>query len=216
MANSLNVRQGIPLEELFGNPFAKKRERPQPVQLTNFTYEPSIYCKLMDEMIGTRTRPWNPERTPVKFTNTFLLPELSREELLMNRMMENCAVKSVIAGVLGYAVGIAFGLFTASVDPQMTFVGGDPTKPLSLADTWKEMKGRMRTYGKNFASLGLLFAGTECLLETYRAKCDWRNGTYSGFIVGSLLGLRAGIKPAILGGIGFGAFSTVIDYYMRR
>lgn len=77
------------------------------------------------------------------------------------------------------------------------------------------MKGRMKSYGKNFGSIGFMFAGTECMLETCRAKSDWRNGTLSGAIVGGVLGLRAGIKAAILGAIGFATFSTLVDYYMR-
>lgn len=60
------------------------------------------------------------------------LPEMTKEELFMSRLMENCAFKSLLAGVLGYGVGVAFGLFTASVDPQMSMVGGDPSKPVIM------------------------------------------------------------------------------------
>jgi len=62
----MNVNGFIPIEEVFANPFAKRR-KPIEEAATNideqqrqpFVYVPSCYCRLMDEMIGARNRrPW--------------------------------------------------------------------------------------------------------------------------------------------------------------
>ena len=58
------------------------------------------------------------------------VPDMTREERVMHSVMENCLFKSVLAGVLGAGVGVAFGLFTASVDPSLS-MNKDPTKPVS-------------------------------------------------------------------------------------
>uniref|UniRef100_A0A0R3S0S7 Mitochondrial import inner membrane translocase subunit TIM22 n=1 Tax=Elaeophora elaphi TaxID=1147741 RepID=A0A0R3S0S7_9BILA len=200
----------------FGNPFRVETVETKKETVEEFSYVPSAHCQLMDEMIGTRNRPWNADRAPIKPFQTFALPDMTREELIFSRLMENCACKSTIAAVAGFGLGVFFGLFTASVDPQATMaVGADPSKIPTLKEMWLESKSRMRSYGKNFASIGFLFTGTECLVESYRARNDWKNGTLAGAIVGGLIGLRAGIKPAVVGAGGFAAFSTVIDYYMK-
>ena len=63
----------------------------------------------------------------------------------------------------GGAMGALFGLFTAGIDPNIT--GSEtPTTRLVL----QEMKSRTVSYAKNFAVLGFMFAGTECLIESVR------------------------------------------------
>ena len=66
---------------------------------------------------------------------------------------------------LGGALGAAFGLFTAGIDPNIT---GTETPTVKLV--WKEMKYRTVSYGKNFALVGAMFAGTECAIESVSSK----------------------------------------------
>lgn len=144
------------------------------------------------------------------------LPNVIRtpQELMVERVMENCAFKSILAGVVGYGLGAVFGLFTAGMDSSM------PNPMTGVADQsakaiLRDMKSRAVSYGKNFGIVGFMFSGTECLVESFRGKSDWKNGTLSGGITGGILGLRAGGKAAVMGALGFAAFSTVIDYYLR-
>lgn len=142
----------------------------------------------------------------------------TNEEKTLDKIMESCAFKSVMSLVIGYGLGAAIGLFSASVNPS---IAADPSAPhLERTQTVREiltdMKRTTHSYGKNFAAIGFVFAGIECLIESERGVSDWKNGTYAGGVTGGLLGLRAGIKAGIFGAAGFAAFSTVIDYYMRH
>ncbi|KAL3857692.1 hypothetical protein ACJMK2_012334 [Sinanodonta woodiana] len=111
----------------------------------------------------------------------------SRQEIVIGSVFESCLFKSVASCVVGFGVGAFFGIFTASIDPMSTYT---TTEPPSTRAVLKEMKIRMFSYGKNFAVLGAMFAGTECLIETYRGKSELKNGPVAGGIVGGLIGFR--------------------------
>ena len=64
--------------------------------------------------------------------------------------------------ISGYLLGGAFGLFTAGLDPAIT---EDPSKQ-TAKEAVREMTQRGRSYAKNFAVVGAMFSGTECLLES--------------------------------------------------
>ncbi|RIA95899.1 mitochondrial inner membrane translocase subunit Tim17/Tim22/Tim23/peroxisomal protein PMP24 [Glomus cerebriforme] len=99
----------------------------------------------------------------------------------------------------------------ASVDPA---IYEQPMKQ-QLKATAKDMAQRSFSLAKNFAVVGAIFSGTECVIETYRAKNDIYNGTASGCITGAVLAARSGPQAALIGCAGFAAFSTAIEYYMR-
>ncbi|KAH8337509.1 mitochondrial import inner membrane translocase subunit Tim22 [Drosophila kikkawai] len=138
----------------------------------------------------------------------------TNEEKLIETGVESCGFKCAMACVMGYGLGAALGLFSASVNPSMA----DPfanTKKQTAREVFREMRGTTHSYAKNFALIGMMFSAVECTIESHRAVTDWKNGTIAGGITGGLIGLRAGIKAGIIGGLGFAAFSTAIDYYMH-
>ncbi|XP_013420793.1 mitochondrial import inner membrane translocase subunit Tim22 [Lingula anatina] len=136
----------------------------------------------------------------------------SKEELMVARAFESCAFKSTLSLVMGFGLGAMFGVFAASIDPMSTMTTETPSTRVYL----REMKNRSISYGKNFAVIGCMFAGTECLIETYRGQTGLLNGTFAGGLTGGLIGLRAGVKAGMFGAVGFAVFSTVIDYYFRH
>jgi import inner membrane translocase subunit TIM22 len=127
----------------------------------------------------------------------------------MAAIMESCPTKCVFSCIGGFGMGAIFGLFTASVDPMYNTL--NPSKIPSMKEVAREMGSRAYSTGKNFAVLGVMFSAFECNIESYRGKTDLWNGTLSGFSTGAMLGLRAGLKPGIFGGIGFAAFSCLIE-----
>lgn len=65
---------------------------------------------------------------------------------------------------VGFAFGGLFGLFTASVDPMSSIAGVNETPTTKMV--LREMKSRVISTGKNFATIGALYAGTECSIES--------------------------------------------------
>ena len=157
----------------------------------------------------------------------------------MQAAMESCVGKTAISGVMGFALGGAFGLFMASVrSPQTVWLSHTyaiqmqydtplATSPNAAAITslplkeqlkrgFKDMGARSYSSAKNFGKVGAIFAGTECCIEGYRAKNDLANGVMAGCITGGVLAAPAGPQAAALGCAGFAAFSLAIDSYMRK
>ncbi|KAJ6623919.1 Mitochondrial import inner membrane translocase subunit Tim22, partial [Pseudolycoriella hygida] len=113
----------------------------------------------------------------------------TKEEKMVESVFESCVFKSVMACVMGYGLGAALGLFTSSVNPNIA-VPGVEEKQQTAREIFREMRKTTHSYAKNFAVIGLMFAGVECTIESARGKSDWKNGTYAGGVTGGLIGLR--------------------------
>lgn len=170
------------------------------------------YSMLLEHLIG--------EKRQIKDLNPTVMgglptPFKSDEEKMIQRGMESCAFKAVLACVGGFVLGGAFGVFTAGIDTNVGFDPKDPMKTPSAREVLKDMGQRGMSYAKNFAIVGAMFSCTECIIESHRGKSDWKNAIYSGCVTGGVIGFRAGLKAGVLGCGGFAAFSAAIEYYLR-
>jgi import inner membrane translocase subunit TIM22 len=142
----------------------------------------------------------------------------------MHMAMESCAGKTVMSGVMGFALGGAFGLFMSSMrydTPMSTTLPGTTTAiadlPMrqQLKHGLKDMGKQSFSSAKNFGMIGAIFTASECTIEGLRAKNDLWNGVAGGCITGGALAMKAGPQAAAIGCAGFAAFSAAIDAYMR-
>ncbi|KAF3935365.1 hypothetical protein ABW19_dt0210544 [Dactylella cylindrospora] len=138
----------------------------------------------------------------------------------MQAAMESCPIKTVISGGMGFALGGVFGLFMASMSydtlatPASQKLVDLPFRQ-QLKIGVKDMGARSWSSAKGFGAVGALFAGTECVIESYRAKHDLTNAALAGCATGGILGATGGPTAAMWGCAGFAAFSTAIEYYLQ-
>ena len=75
------------------------------------------------------------------------------------------SVVFTFALLAGFGIGVLFGVFTASIDPMSTYSTATDKAP-STREYLREARIRSGSYGRNFAVVGMMFAGTECMVET--------------------------------------------------
>ncbi|RUS16086.1 mitochondrial import inner membrane translocase subunit tim22 [Endogone sp. FLAS-F59071] len=145
--------------------------------------------------------------------------DMERQVKMMHAVMESCPFKFATSGVIGFGLGAAFGLIMSSFEysgPTLDTEIVKQTTGQQIKSAFKDMGTRSYSMAKNFAVVGAIFSGTECIIESYRAKNDIYNGTTAGCITGGVLAARAGPQAAAFGCVGFAAFSAAIEWYMRR
>ncbi|KAI8833053.1 mitochondrial inner membrane translocase subunit Tim17/Tim22/Tim23/peroxisomal protein PMP24 [Chytridium lagenaria] len=135
--------------------------------------------------------------------------------MLIQSLMESCPVKSGAALGGGFVLGGLFGMFMSSVD----YGHNEEYLKLSTKEqmkiTVRDMATKSYSSAKNFAVVGAIFAGTECVIESYRAKNDIYNGVAAGCLTGAALSAKAGPKVMLGGCLSFAAFSAAIEVWMR-
>lgn len=92
------------------------------------------------------------------------------------------SVHNKFMNIPGYGLGAAIGLFSSSVNPNVASPGLE--KQQTAREVFREMRSTTHGYAKNFALIGMVFAGIECTIETVRPKPKVdkkRKKTFSSF-----------------------------------
>ncbi|KAJ3364441.1 Mitochondrial import inner membrane translocase subunit tim22 [Allomyces javanicus] len=141
---------------------------------------------------------------------------MQEQQMMLNEFMDSCPFKVVTSGVMGFAFGGIFGIFMSSIDFHSTSQMLDKPMREQLRLMRKDMYKRMTGSARTFGQIGAIYSGTECVVESYRAKTDIWNSVTAGCLTGGTLALRAGPTAAVGGCVSFAAFSAAIDWYMKE
>ena len=76
------------------------------------------------------------------------------------------------------------------------------------------LRARSWSYAKGFGGFGMVYAGSECVVETVRAKHDVYNSAAAGCFTGGTLAYQGGPKAMCFGCATVAAFSVLIDRFM--
>lgn len=117
-----------------------------------------MFSELRDALIGPNRIRSNRMLVPMAFGGGAIK---TREERMVEKAFESCAFKTVISCVMGFGLGAAIGLFSASVGPDVT-----SQETQTVRQVFKDMKIKTMSYAKNFAILGAMFAAIECTIES--------------------------------------------------
>lgn len=99
--------------------------------------------------------------------------------------------------VINSAKGYVFGSFVGLINSRA-----------SLDSTFSDM----HRSGLKFMSLGLIYTGSESLIETYREKKCISNLIGASAIAGGIVLGRQSLKKGMMGAIGFGLYTGLNNY----
>ncbi|XP_008782373.1 mitochondrial import inner membrane translocase subunit TIM22-4 [Phoenix dactylifera] len=136
------------------------------------------------------------------------------EEIRGQDIWNNCAVRSVVSGIMGGGLGLFMGLFLGALDNPL--MQEEMTAKQQFIYTAKQMGRRSFSSAKTFAVMGLIFSAAECVVEKARAKHDTTNTVVAGCVTGGAISAKGGPKAACAGCAGFAAFSVLIEKFLDR
>ncbi|CAN6223486.1 unnamed protein product [Urochloa humidicola] len=136
------------------------------------------------------------------------------EEIRGQDIWNNCAVCSVVSGVMGGGLGVLMGLFFGALDNPI--MQEEMTARQQIVYTAKQMGRRSMSNAKTFAVMGLIFSAAECVIEKARAKHDTTNTAVADCVTGGALAVKGGPKATCIGCAGFAAFSVAIEKFFDR
>ncbi|ESQ44280.1 hypothetical protein EUTSA_v10006285mg [Eutrema salsugineum] len=120
---------------------------------------------------------------------------------------DGAMMKTIKGAVTGFAAGTIYGTVVATWKdvPRVE-------RNVALPGLIRTLK-MMGSHGLTFAAIGGVFIGVEQLVQNYRAKRDFFNGSIGGFVAGaSVLGYKArSIPTAISAGAALAITSALID-----
>jgi len=127
----------------------------------------------------------------------------------------NCAIRTVFSFVGGGVMGFVFGPFLSGFGSSPLDYDPNVSLKTKIIQGWKGMASAGWRMAKMFASVGVVFAASECAIEKTRGAHDQWNGIASGCLTGALISAPGGVQAMGLGCLGFAAFSAGIDWIMR-
>ncbi|KAF8317586.1 mitochondrial import inner membrane translocase subunit TIM22 [Clavulina sp. PMI_390] len=148
------------------------------------------------------------------------LTQQKKMEGYMSTAMESCVVKSAMSGAMGFGMGAFFSLMSTTFayeDPlSRTWEKATMSTTQKTSQIFKDMGKSMWRGGRGFGTVGALYAGSECVIEGYRAKNDIYNAVTAGLFSGAVLARKSGPRAMAGGAVAFAAFSAAIDLFLRR
>jgi hypothetical protein len=115
------------------------------------------------------------------------LMQQKAQEMFMTELMNSCPAKTVLGGGAGFALGALFGLFMSSADNALDDKFLRLTAKEQAKITARQVGQKALSTAKTFGVLSAVFATTECITESIRAKEDQYNGIIAGCVTGAIL-----------------------------